>query len=173
MNKIALGVTAAACAMGLAKSVSAAPAVGDAAPDFRLQDQNFEWHGLEDYRGRWLVLYFYPKADTPGCTTEACEFRDNIFAYEDLGAAIVGVSLDDVSSQNDFAEKYHLPFPLLSDAEKVVAERYGVLRGFGPFSLTSRQTFLIDPEGKLAKHYEKVVPRSHSGEVLTDLKALM
>lgn len=170
MNKLALGVMAAACAMGLA---NAAPAVGSLAPGFRLQDQNFDWHELEDYRGQWLVLYFYPKADTPGCTRESCEFRDNIFAYQELGVAVVGISLDDVGSQKEFAEKYHLPFPLLSDSEKVVAERYGVLRGFGPFSFTSRQTFLIDPEGKIAKHYEKVVPRSHSGEVLTHLNPLI
>ncbi len=173
MNKIALGVMAVAVALGLASSVSAAPAVGDAAPEFRLQDQNFESHGLADYKGKWVVLYFYPKADTPECTTEACEFRDNIFAYEEIGAAVIGVSLDDVGSQKEFADKYHLPFPLLSDAQQVVAERYGVLTTFGNLTVASRQTFLISPDGRIAKHYPQVVPKEHSGEVLADLKELM
>jgi peroxiredoxin Q/BCP len=157
----------------LAANVSAAPAVGEAAPDFRLQDQNNAWHEIGDYRGQWVVLYFYPKADTPGCTTEACEFRDNIFAYEELGAKVVGVSLDDVASQADFAEKYSLPFPLLSDARQEVAKTYGVLTSFGNLAVADRQTFLIDPEGKVAKHYARVDPAAHSAEVLADLKALM
>jgi peroxiredoxin Q/BCP len=159
----------------LALNVLAAPAVGDAAPDFRLQDQNNEWHELADFNGKWVVLYFYPKADTPGCTTEACEFRDNIFAYEDIGAAVIGVSLDDVASQADFAEKYSLPFPLLSDAQQEVAKLYGVLTSFGAMQVADRQTFLINPDGKIAKHYGKgeVDPASHSAEVLADLKALM
>jgi peroxiredoxin Q/BCP len=173
MRNLALGALSAAFVWALAAAVAAAPAVGDAAPDFRLQDQNFEWHGLDDYRGQWVVLYFYPKADTPGCTTEACEFRDNIFAYEDLGAAVVGVSLDDVASQADFAAKYSLPFPLLSDAKQEVATRYGVLTRFGATAVANRETFLIDPEGKIAKHYDSVDPASHSAEVLADLKALM
>ena len=149
------------------------PAVGNTAPGFRLQDQNSEWHGLEDYRGRWVVLFFYPKADTPGCAKEACEFRDNFVAFEELGVAVVGISLDNVSSQKKFADKYHLPFLLVSDAEKVVAGLYGVRRGFGFFSFASRQTFLINPDGRIAKHYKKVTPRTHSGEVLADLKTLM
>jgi peroxiredoxin Q/BCP len=173
MKKLALGSLAAAFVWALAASVSAAPAVGEAAPAFRLQDQNFAWHSLEDYRGQWVVLYFYPKADTPGCTTEACEFRDNIFAYEEMGAAVVGVSLDDVASQKDFADKYSLPFPLLSDAKQEVATSYGVLTSFGNMQVASRQTFLINPEGKIAKHYAAVDPEAHSAEVLTDLKALM
>ena len=117
-----------------------------------------------------MLIYFYPKADTPGCTTEACEFRDNIFAYEELGAAIVGVSVDDVASQKDFADKYHLPFPLLSDASKVVAESYGVLRESG---VANRQSFIIDPQGRVAKRYYQVNPADHSAEVLEDLKILM
>ena len=120
-------------ALVLALNISlglANPEMGEIAPDFHLQDQNNQWHELEDYRGKWLVLYFYPKADTPGCTTEACEFRDNIFAFEDIGAAIIGVSVDDVISQKEFSDKYHLPFPLLSDAKQEVAESYGVLTTF-------------------------------------------
>jgi thioredoxin-dependent peroxiredoxin len=151
----------------------AAPMQGQSAPGFRLQDQNNEWHALADYSGQWVVLYFYPKADTPGCTTEACEFRDNIFAYEELGAAILGVSLDDVASQKEFSEKYHLPFPLLSDAKQEVATTYGVLTTFRDMPVASRQTFLIDPQGRVAKHYENVDPATHSTEVLADLKTLM
>lgn len=174
MKRLALGSFAAFCIGVVAAGFAvAAPATGDAAPEFRLQDQNFEWHGLDDYHGQWLVLYFYPKADTPGCTTEACEFRDNIFAYEELGAAVVGVSLDDVDSQADFAAKYSLPFPLLSDAKQEIAKSYGVLSSFGNMAVASRQTFLINPDGKIAKHYENVVPEAHSGEVLAALKELM
>jgi thioredoxin-dependent peroxiredoxin len=151
----------------------ATPKEGEAAPDFRLQDQNYQWHSLDDYTGQWLVVYFYPKADTPGCTTEACEFRDNIFAYEELGAAIVGISLDDVADQKEFAEKYSLPFPLLSDAQQEVASRYGVLTTFGQMTVASRQTFLIDPQGRVAKHYAQVDPAAHAEEVLADLRRLM
>ena len=164
-------LTVFAVAVALAgPGVHANPAVGDAAPEFRLQDQNSQWHALGDYQGRWVVLYFYPKADTPGCTTEACEFRDNIFAFQDIGAAIVGVSVDDVGSQKEFADKYHLPFPLLSDARQETAQLYGVLRESG---LANRQTFLIDPDGRIAKHYAQVDPASHSAQVLTDLQGLM
>jgi peroxiredoxin Q/BCP len=154
----------------LGSTAGANPAVGDAAPDFRLQDQNSQWHGLGDYAGQWVVLYFYPKADTPGCTTEACEFRDNIFAFQDIGAAVVGVSVDDVGSQKEFADKYHLPFPLLSDASQATAKAYGVLRDSG---VANRQTFLIGPDGRVAKHYAEVDPATHSAQVLADLEVLM
>src|SRR5262245_23764621 len=130
MKTVLRAVLAVAAAATTCLALAAAPKVGEAAPDFRLQDQNSQWHALEDYAGKWTVLYFYPKADTPGCTTEACEFRDNIFAFEEAGVAILGVSLDDVSSQKEFAEKYHLPFPLLSDAKQQVATSYGVLTTF-------------------------------------------
>jgi peroxiredoxin Q/BCP len=163
-------------ALAAAATVSLAfanPKVGEAAPDFRLQDQNFEWHALADYAGKWTVLYFYPKADTPGCTTEACEFRDNIFAFDEAGVEILGVSLDDVGSQKEFAEKYHLPFPLLSDAKQEVATSYGVLTTFRDTPVASRQTFVINPSGKIAKHYAQVNPETHTKEVLEDLKALM
>ncbi len=159
--------------MSLAAMAGDTPAAGSPAPDFRLMDQAGEWHTLEDYRGKWVALYFYPKADTPGCTTEACNFRDNIFAFREMGAEIVGVSLDDVEDQKAFAEKYSLPFTLLADTEGETAEAYGVLRNFGVMKLASRQSFLIDPEGRIAKHYEKVDPDTHSEEVMADLKALM
>jgi peroxiredoxin Q/BCP len=172
MKKLALGLAAAGVAWMVTAAVGA-PAVGEAAPAFRLQDQNNEWHTLEQYQGKWLVLYFYPKADTPGCTTEACEFRDNIFAYEEIGAEVIGVSLDDVPSQAAFAEKYSLPFPLLSDAQSQVAESYGVVREMFGNKIADRQTFLINPEGRIAKHYNPVDPETHSAQVLADLKALM
>jgi peroxiredoxin Q/BCP len=154
----------------LGSTAGANPAVGEAAPDFRLQDQNYQWHGLGDYAGQWVVLYFYPKADTPGCTTEACEFRDNIFAFQEIGAAVVGVSVDDVGSQKEFADKYHLPFPLLSDASQATAKAYGVLRDSG---VANRQTFLIGPDGRIAKHYSEVDTATHSAQVLADLEVLM
>ena len=153
-------------------SAAEPPAAGTAAPDFRLQDQNGDWHELSQYRGRWVALYFYPKNDTPGCTTEACSFRDNIFAFRERDAVILGVSLDDVESHQEFAEKYSLPFSLLSDAEGEVAERYGVLRNLGIMKMAKRQSFLIGPDGVIAKHYEDVDPDTHSQEVLADLVRL-
>lgn len=147
--------------------------VGDAAPGFRLQDQQGEWHALEQYRGQWVVLYFYPKDDTPGCTKEACAFRDNIFAFEDLGAVILGISLDDVESHAAFAEKYHLPFSLLSDAQAATATEYGVLKTMGTFKFAQRQSFIVDTDGNIAQHYAKVNAEEHSTTVLADLKLLM
>ncbi|HEY7740668.1 MAG TPA: peroxiredoxin [Steroidobacteraceae bacterium] len=150
-----------------------APAVGAAAPEFRLQDQSGKWHALKDYRGKWVVLYFYPKDDTPGCTTQACEFRDNIFAYREAGAVILGVSVDDVASHKDFAEKHSLPFPILADSDKTTATAYGTLTKYlGLAELARRDTFIIDPKGNVAKHYVKVDPKGHSALVLADLKQL-
>ena len=153
-------------------SMAEQPAAGTAAPDFRLQDQNGEWHELSQYRGQWVALYFYPKDDTPGCTTEACNFRDNIFAFRERDAVILGVSLDDVESHQEFAEKYSLPFSLLSDAGGDVADRYGVVTNLGVVKFAKRQSFLIAPDGTIARHYAKVDPDTHSKEILTDLDAL-
>ena len=122
--------------------------------------------------GRWLVLYFYPKDDTPGCTTEACEFRDDIHILKKMGVSVAGVSLDDVKSHQEFAEKYHLPFALLSDARGEVARRYGALTSFGFVKFAKRHTFIIDPEGNIAKIYRSVSPRRHSEEVIADLRDL-
>ena len=149
------------------------PAVGQAAPGFKLQDQNGDWHDLEDYRGSWLAVYFYPKDDTPGCTTEACNFRDNIYAFKGIGAEVVGISVDTVDSHKDFSDKYKLPFVILADEEGTTAEAYGVLRDWKLIQIASRQSFIIDPDGVLAKHYEEVDPDTHTDEVLADLKALM
>ena len=99
------------------------PAAGTTAPAFKLQDQTGKWHALSDYKGKWVVLYFYPKDNTPGCTTQACEFRDNIFAYRELGAVILGVSVDDVASHKTFSDEYSLPFPILADSEKKTCDR--------------------------------------------------
>ena len=159
--------------LGLTTPAMAEITVGEAAPSFRLQDQKGAWHSLEQYSGKWIVLYFYPKDDTPGCTKEACAFRDNIFAFEDIGAIILGVSLDDVESHKAFAEKYSLPFSLLSDAETTTATDYGVLKKMGPFKFAKRQSFIIDPAGNIARHYEQVNAESHSAEVLADLKNLI
>jgi len=149
------------------------PEVGTAAPDFRLQDQTGEWHELDKYRGQWVTLYFYPKDDTPGCTTEACAFRDNIFAFEAIGATVLGISLDDVDSHAEFAQKYSLPFSLLADMDGAIAQKYGVLSDYGSFQMAKRQTFLIDPQGNIARHYARVEPATHTDQVLADLKQLM
>ncbi len=102
------------------------PALGSAAPDFKLQDQAGKWHQLKDYRGKWVALYFYPKDKTPGCTTQACEFRDNVFAFRDANAVILGVSVDDVESHKEFSEKHGLPFPILRGRSE--SRRQGVRR---------------------------------------------
>ena len=149
-------------------------AVGAAAPSFKLPDQTGTMHSLEDYRGKWLVLYFYPKDDTPGCTTEACEFRDNIFAFRRAGAVVLGVSVDDVDSHKKFAEKHSLPFPLLADDGKTTALAYGVLyKAMGVMEIARRETFIIDPKGRIAQHYAGVTAKGHSQAVLADLQTLM
>ena len=151
----------------------AEPQLGSAAPAFRLQDQNGKWHELKDYRGKWVALYFYPKDQTPGCTTQACEFRDNIFAFREAGAVIVGISVDDVESHKKFSEKHGLPFPILADSTKAVTKKYGVLKSYlGAFDLAQRDTFLIDPQGRIVKHYVDVDPKGHSQIVLNDIKAM-
>ena len=149
------------------------PEVGALAPAFKLQDQAGKWHSLSDYKGHWVALYFYPKDDTPGCTTQACSFRDNVFAFKKENAVILGISVDDVASHKAFAEKHGLPFTLLADPEKAVTKEYGVLKTYmGVMEMARRDTFLIDPDGKVAKHYESVEPEGHSQVVLDDIRAL-
>ena len=151
----------------------AAPAVGKPAPAFKLQDQMGKWHSLADYKGKWVALYFYPKDDTPGCTTQACGFRDNVFAFNKEGAVIVGISVDEVASHKEFAEKHSLPFTILADSDKAVTRSYGVLKTYmGVMEMARRDTFIIDPQGRVAKHYESVNPEGHSQVVLADIKAL-
>ncbi len=147
--------------------------VGDPAPGFNLVDQYGKTHQLADYQGKWVVLYFYPKDDTPGCTKEACNFRDDILQLQELNAQVLGVSLDDAESHAKFAEKYGLPFPLLSDAGGEVAKQYGSLWSLGPVKIATRHSFIIDTRGKLAKIYRDVSPETHSDEVIADLKSLI
>jgi peroxiredoxin Q/BCP len=163
----------AAAQMANSAEFPAAPEEGMTAPAFRLQDQAGAWHNSTDYRGKWLVLYFYPKDDTPGCTTQACEFRDNLFAFKKLETAVVGVSVDDVASHQAFSEEHSLPFTLLADSTKETAKAYGVLHSvLGLMEIASRDTFIIDPQGRVAKHYRAVDPKGHSQAVLKDLRAL-
>ncbi|PZN31844.1 MAG: peroxiredoxin [Proteobacteria bacterium] len=170
VHAISAALFALAC-VGYAHAQSPRP--GQPAPDFRLQDQDGNWHELKDYRGKWVALYFYPKDNTPGCTTQACEFRDNIFAFREANAVILGVSVDDVESHRKFAEEHGLPFRILADADKATARSYGVLKKFlGVTELAKRDTFLIDPEGRIARHYRDVNPQGHSEIVLADIKKL-
>ena len=143
------------------------------APAFELQDQYGDYHRLQDYSGRWLVLYFYPRDDTPGCTIEACNFREDIQAIRELGAEVVGISIDSIESHRKFAEINGLPFPLLSDPEGKVASSYGALLDIGPARFARRQTFIIDDRGNVARIYRRVDPRTHSGEIISQLQGLM
>ncbi len=140
------------------------------APEFTLLDETWINRSLQDYKGKWVVLYFYPKDDTPGCTTEACSFRDDYSAYEKAGVTILGVSKDSPKSHAKFKAKYQLPFTLLADEEHKVAELYGVWgrkKYMGKeYDGMFRTTYLIDPEGKIIKVFENVKPADHSAEVL-------
>lgn len=148
------------------------PRIGQAAPAFDLPDHLGKRHRLQDYAGHWVVLYFYPKNDTPGCTKEACSFRDDLFQIEKLGANVIGASVDDSDSHARFARKYNLPFPLLVDREGKLAESYGALTRLGPIKFAKRHTFLIDPQGKIARIYLSVDTSRHSQEIIDDLKQL-
>lgn len=150
----------------------AAQTVGEPAPDFELLDQYGDAYSLDDFDGRWLVVYFYPRADTPGCTTEACNFRDNIYAIRGAGAEVVGISVDSVEDQKAFSDKYKLPFPVLSDVGGATSEAYGVLREMGSTGIANRETFLVDPQGVIVKHYEEVDPETHTQDVVADLQTL-
>lgn len=144
--------------------------------DFELPDQEGKQHRLSDYKGQWVVLYFYPKDDTPGCTKEACNFRDSFVELQKLGVVIMGVSKDSIKSHKKFADKYHLNFPLLSDENKEIIKTYkawGLKKFMGrEFEGTKRITYLINPEGKIEKVYEKVNPLTHAGEIIKDLQTI-
>ncbi len=150
--------------------------VGDKAPDFTLLDQNNDTVSLSDYTGKWVLIYFYPKDDTPGCTAEACALRDNFPAFKKLGCVVLGISVDSAKSHEKFVKKYELPFTLLADDEKKVVNAYGVWgkkKFMGrEYMGTMRTSFLIDPKGVIAKVYEKVKPAEHADEVLADVKEL-
>lgn len=144
---------------------------GDTAPNFEGPTSDGSKLGLKDFIGKKnVVLYFYPKDDTPGCTREACSFRDNLQSILDMGAEIVGVSLDSIESHRRFSSKYSLPFPLISDKDKKIAQTYGVLRDTG--TSTNRVTFIIDKKGKVAKVFPKVDVTTHTEEVVAALKEL-
>ncbi len=150
------------------------PQAGQQAPEFKLQDQNDKWVTLADQKGKWVVLYFYPKDKTPGCTTQACEFRDDIFAFRKANAVILGISVDDVASHKEFSKEHGLPFSILADSSKETAKKYGVLTKFGQAEIAARETFLIDPNGKIVKHYS-VGPKDlpdHSKLVLSDIDSM-
>lgn len=145
--------------------------VGEQAPDFDGPTSDGSRLGLKDFIGKKnVVLYFYPKDDTPGCTREACSFRDNLQSVRNLGAEILGVSLDSVQSHDRFTKKYELPFPLISDKEKRIAKAYGVLKDAG--LSTNRVTFIIDKNGKVAKIFPKVDVSKHTEEVVAALKEI-
>lgn len=151
--------------------------VGNNAPDFKLSDANGNQHSLADARGNWVLIYFYPKDNTPGCTKEACALRDQFPKFKKLGITVFGVSVDSAASHAKFTEKYELPFTLLADTEKEMVTAYGVWgkkKFLGrEYMGTSRWSFLIDPEGKIAKIYDAVKPATHAEEVLADLNELM
>lgn len=143
--------------------------VGQQAPDFTLTDQSGQTRSLADFKGKWLALYFYPKDDTPGCTRQACAFRDDHAKLQALGAEVVGVSVDTVQSHADFADKFSLTFPLLADNATQTATRYRSLVNLGVIKFARRNTFLIDPGGKIAKVYLSASARRNAGEVAADL----
>lgn len=143
---------------------------GSIAPDFSLPDQNGKIHKLSDYKGKKVILYFYPKDDTPGCTKEACNFRDDYSKYKKKGVVILGISVDPVKSHKKFEEKYELPFTILSDEKKEVVNKYDVWKEKSfmgrKYMGIMRETFLIDEKGKIIKHFTDVKPDEHSKEIL-------
>lgn len=153
------------------------PIAGVRAPAFTLPDQDGHEHSLAEYAGKWVLLYFYPKDDTPGCTIEACTIRDQFKDFQKIDAVVLGVSTDSVASHKKFVSAYELPFTLLADEHKEVVGEYGV---FGEkkfmgrsYMGTSRVSFLIAPDGTIAKVYSKVKPENHAAEVIADLTALV
>lgn len=150
--------------------------VGDSAPDFELPDQDGKIHKLSDYQGQKILVYFYPKDNTPGCTIEACQIRDDFPKFNSIKAEVLGISTDSVESHQKFAQKHNLPFTLLADANKEVVKAYNVYKPkkfLGKeFLGTQRTSFLVDGDGKIAKIYEKVKPALHAEEVLRDLADL-
>jgi peroxiredoxin Q/BCP len=149
------------------------PAVGDPAPDIALPDETGATHRLADQRGRWTIVYFYPKDDTPGCTVEACEFRDANETIHERGADVWGISPQGATSKRAFREKFGLPFLLLADTDHAVAEAYGSWvekQNYGKTSMgVARRTFLVDPDGRIARVWPKVKPEGHAAEVIAAL----
>ncbi|MFW2148217.1 peroxiredoxin [Acinetobacter sp. TY1] len=144
--------------------------VGKPAPAFKLQDQNSKWHELKQYKGKWVVLYFYPKDNSPGCTQEANEFKALYPQFIKNNAVVFGVSLDDVKSHQKFSEKLGLNFPILADQNHQLATQFGVVRNLGITKIAKRETFLIDPQGTIVYHYSSVNTQTHAGQVLADIQ---
>jgi len=175
MLRIVLLVVAVILAVLVFRLVSrsaATPAAGTNAPDFTLPSQEGTSVSLKDYRGKWVVLYFYPKDQTPGCSREAHNFQVDQPKYAERNAVVLGVSVDSVDSHKKFCAKEGLNFKLLSDTEHKVSDSYGSLTNLGLVKFAARHTFLIDPSGKIAKVYTSVDPVKHSQEVLAELDAL-
>jgi thioredoxin-dependent peroxiredoxin len=148
------------------------PAMSILAPDFSLHDQHQQQHKLSDYRGQWLVLYFYPRDNTPGCTVEAGAFNSNLDKLKQFNTKVFGISVDDVESHKSFAKDNKLNFSLLSDEDYRVSRAYGVLKEIGPIKYAMRETFIIDPQGQIAHHFKDVDPNTHVPMVLAKLAAL-
>ena len=145
--------------------------LGKAAPEFKLKNSYGELVSLKEFKGEWLLVFFYPKDDTPGCTKEACSLRDNFAEIKKLNANVVGISIDSSNSHKEFKEKYNLPFMLLSDPEGETAKKYGALNNFFIFKLAKRQSFMIDPNGIVRRVYRDVSPTNHAQEIKNDLEA--
>lgn len=148
------------------------PKIGQQAPDFRLPDQTGKIYTLADFTGKWLALYFYPKDDTPGCTKQACKFRDDFHKITELDAKVIGISIDNTKSHANFAKKYNLQFPLLADNDATVANSYNSLINLGIIRFARRNSFLIDPHGKIARIYFSASTSRNSTEIIADLKKL-
>jgi peroxiredoxin Q/BCP len=148
------------------------PKAGAAAPEFNLPDQDGKLRASGEFRGKWLVLYFYPRDDTPGCTEQAARFRDALRDIEALGATVCGVSVDDSESHAEFARRYNLPFTLLADRKGETAGRYGSLLNLGVVRFAKRNSFLVDPQGRVAKVYLGANPARNAAEVTADLRRL-
>jgi peroxiredoxin Q/BCP len=157
---------------GFAADNAPMPEVGQSAPTFTLPNQEGTAVSLDRYKGKWVVLYFYPKDMTTGCTIEAHNFQRDLEKYQALNAVILGVSVDTVDSHKQFCTKDSLTFTLLADPDKKVVESYGSLGNYGPMVIANRNTFLIDPDGKIVKVWTKVNPQVHSDEVLAALNSL-
>jgi peroxiredoxin Q/BCP len=149
--------------------------IGEKAPEFSSLDQNGEKIALKDFKGKWVVLYFYPRADTPGCTIEACEFRDSFKRIEKSGAVVLGVSPDEPKAQKKFEKEFDLPFTLVADADKAVCNAYGVIQEKNMYGKkvmgVARTTFVIGPDGNIRHIFHKVKPEGHAEEVLEYLKS--
>ena len=143
--------------------------VGKPAPSFKLQDQNSRWHQLNQYQGKWLLLYFYPKDNSPGCTEEARQFKSLYPQFKANNTVVLGVSLDDVASHQKFSQKLQLPFPILADHQQQLAQQFGIVSNFGLFKIAKRESFLIDPDGVIVYHYSSVDTQSHANQVLQDV----